>query len=97
MLQNAYFLGKIGADTAEKEQHFAEMLSKFRQISLTPAELAARAAAEERRCPDARVAEQIRRQPRLFEKIFFELCATEAEFCTSSAIPSSNLQLQGGK
>ena len=25
MLQNAYFLAKIGADTAENEQHFAEM------------------------------------------------------------------------
>ena len=26
MLQNAYLLAKIGADTAENEQHFAEML-----------------------------------------------------------------------
>ena len=29
MLQNAYFLGKIGADTAENEQHFAEILPKL--------------------------------------------------------------------
>ena len=28
MLQNAYFLAKIGADTAENEQHFAEILPK---------------------------------------------------------------------
>ena len=28
MLQNAYFLAKIGADTAENEQHFAENLPK---------------------------------------------------------------------
>ena len=28
MLQNAYFLAKIGADTAENEQHFAEILQK---------------------------------------------------------------------
>ena len=28
MLQNAYFLAKIGADTAENEQHFAEFLPK---------------------------------------------------------------------
>ena len=28
MLQNAYFLAKIGADTAENEQHFAESLPK---------------------------------------------------------------------
>ena len=26
MLQNAYFLAKIGADTAENEHHFAEIL-----------------------------------------------------------------------
>ena len=26
MLQNAYFRAKIGADTAENEQHFAEIL-----------------------------------------------------------------------
>ena len=27
MLQNAYFLAKFGADTAENEQHFAEILT----------------------------------------------------------------------
>ena len=26
MLQNAYLLAKLGADTAENEQHFAEIL-----------------------------------------------------------------------
>ena len=29
MLQNAYFVAKIGADTAENEQHFAEILQKL--------------------------------------------------------------------
>ena len=29
MLQNAYLLAKIGADTAENEQHFAEILLKI--------------------------------------------------------------------
>ena len=29
MLQNVYFLAKIGADTAENEQHFAEILPKI--------------------------------------------------------------------
>ena len=29
MLQNAYFLTKIGADTAENERHFAEFLPKI--------------------------------------------------------------------
>ena len=28
MLQNAYFLAKTGADTAENEQHYAEILPK---------------------------------------------------------------------
>ena len=28
MLQNAYLLAKIGADTAENEQHFTEILPK---------------------------------------------------------------------
>ena len=28
MLQNAYFLAKIGADTAENERNFAEILTK---------------------------------------------------------------------
>ena len=30
MLQNAYLLAKNGADTAENEQHFAEILPKCR-------------------------------------------------------------------
>ena len=29
MLKNAYLLAKIGADTAENEQHFDEMLPKI--------------------------------------------------------------------
>ena len=29
MLQNAYFLAKIGADTAENERDFAEMCQNF--------------------------------------------------------------------
>ena len=29
MLQNAYFLAKIGADTAENEQHLAEICQKL--------------------------------------------------------------------
>ena len=29
MLQNAYFLANIGADTAENEQHFAEICQKL--------------------------------------------------------------------
>ena len=33
MLQNAYFLAKIGADTAENEQQFAEMLAIGRRVA----------------------------------------------------------------
>ena len=32
MLQNAYFLAKIGADTPENEQHFAEILPIGRRV-----------------------------------------------------------------
>ena len=41
MLQNAYFLAKIGADTAENEQHFAEILPKTGNYPTGPPELAA--------------------------------------------------------
>ena len=37
MLQNAYSLAKIGADTAEHEQHFAETLPKAGNYPLGPA------------------------------------------------------------
>ena len=33
MLQNAYFLAKIGAGTAENEQHFAEILPIGRRVA----------------------------------------------------------------
>ena len=36
MLQNAYFLAKIGADIAENEQHFAEILRKFGNYPTDP-------------------------------------------------------------
>ena len=36
MLQNAYFLAKIGADTAENEQHFAENLPIGRRVADRP-------------------------------------------------------------
>ena len=32
MLQNAYLLAKIGADTAENEQHFAEIVPIGRRL-----------------------------------------------------------------
>ena len=36
MLQNAYFLAKIGADTAENEQQFAEILPIGRRVAGPP-------------------------------------------------------------
>ena len=36
MLQNAYLLAKIGADTAENEQHFAEILPKIDNYPTCP-------------------------------------------------------------
>ena len=37
MLQNAYFLAKLGADTAENDQHFAEILPKIGNYPTPPA------------------------------------------------------------
>ena len=37
MLQNAYFLAKIGADTAENEQHSAEICQELAARALFPA------------------------------------------------------------
>ena len=45
MLQNAYFLAKIGADTAENELHFAEILPIGRRVA-DPAGVAAEGAAD---------------------------------------------------
>ena len=36
MLQKAYLLAKIGADTAENEQHFAEILPIGRRVADRP-------------------------------------------------------------
>ena len=36
MLQNAYLLAKIGADTAENEQKFAEILQKILASEFDP-------------------------------------------------------------
>ena len=36
MLQNAYFLAKIGADTAENERDFAEILPKIGNYRAAP-------------------------------------------------------------
>ena len=44
MLQNAYFLAKIGADTAENEQHFAEILPIGRRVADRVRRLQARVA-----------------------------------------------------
>ena len=57
MLQNAYFLAKIGADTAENEQHFAEILPIGRRVAdrCSPRERAVGAAREERPRVEAEV------------------------------------------
>ena len=36
MLQNAYLLAKIGADTAENEHHFAEILPIGHRVAVPP-------------------------------------------------------------
>ena len=72
MLQNAYFLAKIGADTAENEQHFAENLPIFGKIfgKMLLGQSAARARGDGRgpprappRAEDPRAGRQGRREP----------------------------------
>ena len=46
MLQNAYFLAKIGADTAENDEHFAEFLPKTGNSPTDPSRESAAAAAQ---------------------------------------------------
>ena len=48
MLTNAYLLAKIGADTAENEQHFAEILPKTSATGSSFAAASARGAARGR-------------------------------------------------
>ena len=49
MLQNAYSLAKIGADTAENERHFAEILPKIGNYPTGPLPLLAASRAARRR------------------------------------------------
>ena len=51
MLQNAYLLAKIGADTAENEQHFAEILPKIGNYPTGPPSPARDAEASGHRVP----------------------------------------------
>ena len=54
MLQNAYFLAKIGADTAENEQHFAEILPTTLRVHYPGLPGLGRPALELRRGPGGR-------------------------------------------
>ena len=84
MLQNAYFLAKIGADTAENEQHFAEILPIGRRVadrrvkSATPGRSATAG-------PSIPVSQYLPAEaqyssfPPNFERLV--LCCIEADFC----------------
>ena len=58
MLQNAYFLAKIGADTAENEQHFAEILPK--SLLILPWVRRGRGVRRHRRCRPADALDAVR-------------------------------------
>ena len=63
MLQNAYLLAKIGADTAENEQHFAEILPKIGNYPTGPrssAEIIAWAKPQNRDGGQEGLAEEVR-------------------------------------
>ena len=53
MLKNAYLLAKIGADTAENEEHFAAILpTNWAAVAAVDQQLRACAASDTRRCAD---------------------------------------------
>ena len=63
MLQNAYFLAKIGADTAENEQHFAEILPRL-ATTLRVRRALARHRLRRLRRPSAPLRRQEKEEPR---------------------------------
>ena len=72
MLQNAYFLAEIGADTAENEQHFAEICQKLATtLRVRRADGAAldRRAAELRRDPQRLGARALREGAEVHEDV----------------------------
>ena len=77
MLQNAYFLAKIGADTAENEQHFAEILPTDALWRGRPAGDAGR----------REVSAALREDPDAFDSIDHRMeCASI--FCQTSSFPT---------
>ena len=55
MLQDGYFLAKIGADTAENEQHFAEICQKLATTLRVRSSTGALPPGEDRKLADERV------------------------------------------
>ena len=96
MLQNAYFLAKIGADTAENEQHFAEILPIGRRVAGSlagtrfDAKTSSTASLGDGRpdMPDYEGAREVRYHA-FFENAFFENAFFEMHF-------SKILQIFGG-
>ena len=68
MLQNAYFLAKIGADTAENEQHFAKNLRKTDNYP-TATELAVGCDYPRQRWAQQGCVADVRQWVRLFERL----------------------------
>ena len=64
MLQNAYFLAKIGADTAENERNFAENLPKICNYPTGPLPLSAAATSRRGAGVEARAPERAGRRGR---------------------------------
>ena len=95
MLQNAYFVAKIGTDTAENEQHFAEILptdargrpaggGRAGRVPVGVAEVLGVRVEEDDEVARARVVEQHAGHPRSpptdFENAFFENAFFENAF-----------------
>ena len=65
MLQNAYFLAKIGADTADNDQHFAEILPKTGNYPTGPPSQRRAPRPPSSSCRDAEAAAGVAGTPRI--------------------------------
>ena len=85
MLQNAYFLAKIGADTAENEQHFAEILPTNAAAAIRiHGGSTARSAQGKRRCCGWTTQKEATEAGRRLDRANFRgfvLGCVEAKFC----------------
>ena len=93
MLKNAYFLAKIGADTAENEQHFAEILPIGSRVAAPSGSLADPVG----RAPEVRRGAATAAQPRRTSKALLHLKKTNKKNCCKKVYVCGTPSAEGKK